>query len=708
MGEGRPVTDMPAALSNLAAIGYGLAALAYLGLSLLIVASWRRRPQGRLLVAATLLTSAWAAIETLGARQHGPSHLDLLLEVGRSGAWLALLLFILRLRLPENAPVPAPLRLLQILGTALTGSLLLALIFPLIAPGQPVAARWLIDTGLVTLAVLGLVAVEQVYRSTRAEDRWSIKFLCLGLGGLFAYDLYLYANGALFRAIDTEVWAARGYVCALVAPLIAVSAARNPQWAAPVGLSRSMVFHTASLLGAGVYLILMAGAGYYLRLFGGEWANVVQTVFVFASALLLILILFSGTLRARVRVFLSKHFFSYRFDYREEWLKFTRTLSEGEPGEHLCERAVQALARLVESPGGALWMKEENAGYQRAAHWNWSDIEGFEPATSPFVQWLAHKQWVIDLGELQARDERYPDLQTPDWLTRANDAWLVIPLVLHDEVLGFIVLKHSLGKVSFNWEVSDLLKVAARQAATQLAQMRASNSLIVARQFESFNRTTTFVIHDLKNLVAQLSLLLANAEKHKHNPEFQADMLETVESAVARMNKVLAQLRRGSENEQTRAVSLADILRDAAASKRAFKLQPELDLPPQTLEVRADRERLIRAIGHLLQNALEATPQTGRVALSARSEGDTAIIEIRDNGAGMDQDFIRDRLFQPFDSTKGAGMGIGAYECRETIRALGGRVEVESTPGLGTVFRLTLPLDKQGIGMTDNRMGVAA
>ena len=223
--------------------------------------------------------------------------------------------------------------------------------------------------------------------------------------------------------------------------------------------------------------------------------------------------------------------------------------------------------------------------------------------------------------------------------------------------------------------------------------MRASNQLIVARQFESFNRTTTFIIHDLKNLIAQLSLLLANAEKHKHNPEFQADMLDTVENAVVRMNKVLTQLRRGGDDARIQSVALAEILNEAAASKKAFKLRPQLELPPDGLRVQAERERLTRAIGHLLQNALEATPTTGQVTLRAHEESGQAIIEIIDTGSGMDEAFIRTRLFQPFDSTKGAGMGIGAYECRETLRALGGSIEVDSTPGSGTRFRLTLPLD---------------
>lgn len=684
---------MPDTLLLLAAVGYGLAALAYLGLSGLIVASWRRRPQGRQLVLATGLSAIWGAFSALTALGALPPQLGLAAEVARNGAWLALLLYILQLRLPSDAALPAPIRLIRILSGILVGVLLLASVYPFIAPTQPVLARWAGNLGLVLLTVMGLVLTEQVYRSTRPEDRWAIKFLCLGLGGLFVYDFYLYANAALFNAVDAQVWAARGYVAALVTPLIAVSAARNPEWAAPVGLSRSMAFHTASLLAAGIYLLLMASAGYYLRLFGGEWGDVVQTVFVFAAAMLLVLLMFSGTLRARLRVFLSKHFFSYRYDYREEWLNFTRTLTEGRPGEQLCERAVEALAGLLESPGGALWMREGDAGYQRASHWNWADLQGTEPADAPFIQWLSSKQWVVDLDEMKVRRDLYGDLSTPAWLEHADNAWLVVPLMLHEELLGFVVLKHSLGNVTFNWEVSDLLKVAARQAAAHLAQMRASNQLIVARQFESFNRTTTFVIHDLKNLIAQLSLLLANAEKHKHKPEFQADMLDTVANAVTRMNKVLAQLRRSSDATRAQSVALSDILNEAVASKQAFKLRPALELPPASLRVRAERDRLTRAIGHLLQNALEATPPTGQVTLRGFEEAGRAIIEIVDTGCGMDDEFVRTRLFQPFDSTKGAGMGIGAYECRETLRALGGNIEVDSTPGLGTHFRLSLPLD---------------
>ena len=202
------------------------------------------------------------------------------------------------------------------------------------------------------MAILGMILVEQVYRNTPVRQRWGIKFACLGIGGIFAYDFYFYSDALLLKQINPEIWAARGIINALVVPLIAVSAARNPDWSLGIAVSRRILFYSVALFGAAAYLLAMAAAGYYLRFFGGSWGTVMQVSFLFGAIVLLLAVLFSGTLRSWLRVFISKHFFSYNYDYREEWLRFTRTLAEGEHG--LEERVIQALAQLVESPAGGL------------------------------------------------------------------------------------------------------------------------------------------------------------------------------------------------------------------------------------------------------------------------------------------------------------------------------------------------------------------
>lgn len=255
-----------------------------------------------------------------------------------------------------------------------------------------------------------------------------------------------------------------------------------------------------------------------------------------------------------------------------------------------------------------------------------------------------------------------------------------------------MVLADSLGKVKFDWEISDLLKTAARQAAAHLAQARAAEALTVARQFESFNRAAAFVVHDIKNLVAQLTLLLANAQRHKHKPEFQEDMLATIESSIARMNRMLVKLHDKPEVTGAGAVKLDEMLEEVIRSKNAFSLKPVLEVQSPELRVRADREKLTRVVGHIVQNAIEATPYLGKVGVTlARQEGWAEVV-VTDTGVGMDEAFIRERLFRPFDSTKGTGMGIGAYECKAYVQELGGDITVDSQLGQGSRFTLRLPL----------------
>ncbi len=278
--------------------------------------------------------------------------------------------------------------------------------------------------------------------------------------------------------------------------------------------------------------------------------------------------------------------------------------------------------------------------------------------------------------------------------------------MLHDDLMGFAVLSRSPLRRRLNWEDHDLLKTAGRHAASHLAQFETAQQLADARQFEACNRLSAFVVHDLKNLVAQLSLLVANAAKHMHKPGFMEDAVRTVDHSVAKMNKLLAQLRSGVVVSDGQApASLAVMLDEVVRGKSARKPVPVLELDAEDVLVRADRERFMMVLGHVVQNAQDATPPEGHVQLRYRRDGEAALIEVVDDGCGMDEGFVRERLFRPFDTTKGAaGMGIGAYEARETVRGMGGEVEVESVPGAGTTFRIRLPV----VGSARNVAGTIA
>jgi putative PEP-CTERM system histidine kinase len=682
---------------SIGTLSYAAAAAAYCFLSVLLIVSWRGRIAGALLTIAALLTVLWAG--TMAYQATGPNAVKLpgeVLEILHKAGWFAFLFVLLGYARANDRASEQRLRRLAF------GSLSACVLVAMLAvglrllPDSDLMRDMRFLTGIVVpgiMALGGMLLVEHLYRNTNPQQRWSLKFLCLGLGGFFAFDFYLFSDAMLFRRINGEIWDARGVVAVLVAPLLAVSAARNPTWSLSVSVSRQVVFHSTTLLGAAGYLLVMATAGYYIRFFGGTWGGLLQITFLFGAGVLLVLMLFSGVVRARLKVFLSKHFFSYRYDYREEWLRFTRSLSEIQDGSRVQERCIEALAQLVESQGGALWLRQEDGRFARTSQWNLPSVEVEDIEEGEFSRYLARRQWVVDLDEIRTSPEVYESVGLPQAISSVPQAWLVVPLVLNETLHGMVLLQRSRGRLSLNWEISDLLKTAGTQAASYVAQAQAADALARAKQFESFNKMSAFVVHDLKNLVAQLSLLLRNAQKHKHNPEFQEDMLGTIESSVAKMNKILMQLRSGGlPIEKPVAVSLAPIVRRAVEAKQVYDPKPRLMADAADILVVASPERLERVVGHLVQNALEATPPDGQVDVIVGRKGGDAYVEVRDTGRGMSAEFVRDSLFKPFESTKSNGMGIGTYESREYIRELGGTMDVESTPGTGTRFVISLPL----------------
>jgi putative PEP-CTERM system histidine kinase len=555
-------------------------------------------------------------------------------------------------------------------------------------------------TGLLA-AILALLCVEQVYRNTVETARWAVKFLCLALFAMFVFEGVLYTDALLFGRFEYGWWAARGYANALIAPLVAISAARMPDWRLEMRLSRKVVFHSATLLASGIFLLAVSGIGYGLRFAGGAWGSVAQLVLLFAAAVGLLALIASGKLRARIKVLLNKHFFSYRYDYRNEWLKLTDLIAQptqaDDPQGSLAQRSLRGLAELVDSPASRLWLRNDAGSWVDTVRRNLSEREPMA-GDEALPQFMADRNWIVDVHEWRAHPGRYDGLALPPWLTQDAQAWLMVPLVLHDQMIGFVQLQQPTSPIVLDWEVRDVLKTAGRQVAGYLAVQDTVEKLVQARQFDSFNRMSAFVVHDLKNLVAQLSLLLKNAARHRDNPEFQQDMLETVENVLERMQGLLRQLRVGTRPiEQAAPVDLLPALQAAIAAKRGHRIEPSLhiDHTVEAVEVVAHRDRLERVVGHLIQNALEATPAGGSVRVSAQCERDTVQVEVTDTGRGMSREFIETKLFRPFSSTKEHGMGIGAFESREYIRELGGSLAVRSTEGTGTTFTLTLPAHRR-------------
>ena len=555
----------------------------------------------------------------------------------------------------------------------------------------------LFETVGLVLAFTGLVLTEQMLRNAPDSLRNAMRLCAAGIGGQFAYDLFLFSQAQLLGELDAAAWSLRGVFTAVLLLPFTLGAIRMPSSEARLFVSRHVVFYTSAFVAVGMYLCFMALGGFFVRRYGGSWGNALQIVFLCGAAGILVWLLLSESPFRRLRVFITTHFYRNKYDYRVEWMRFMQTLSAPDEPD-LYRTAVRAVAQIFGCPGGLLMLKDEGAQHFRLrATWPESydgtlDCGAISEKDALPV-FLRERQWVVDLREYREKPEIYGGLEIPAWL-HASSPWRVItPLLVGSELIGFLVLRSPPEPFSMNFEDRDLLKIVGRNVAVQIAQHRADEKLSESRQFDAYNRFAAFVMHDLKNSVAQLQLLVTNAARHRNNPVFVDDAIGTIQNTSERMTRLIEQLQSREMQGTSRNVDVAAIARGAVARSAARNPPVNLQVGDRELWMRADPERLGAVFDHVIRNAQEATPPTASVTLRIDAAEDEARIHFIDEGAGMDAEFVRERLFRPFDSTKGSkGMGIGAYQSREYARWLGGDVEVQSTPGKGTDFCIRLPL----------------
>jgi len=683
---------------NIGLYSYIGASIAYAVFTVLMLFSWRSSLQGKLLFVAMLVSTLWA-MTAVRISLHDESFFLMYRcgEVLRYVAWYVFLFKLFDAAGSEPGVVAGYRRFTKI---ALPASLLFA---ALLIINEVVASIDLFSgqtelsyTGNLVLALFGVAILEQVFRNMSSQYRWSMKYLFLGAGGIFIYDFYLYADALLFRTIDKDIWDARGFVHVIAVPLLAVASARIKNWSLNLFVSRDVVFTTTAIMVGGVYLLAMAIGGYYLREYGGSWGSVVQVMFVVLAIVFLFAVMTSSQLKARVKVFLGKHFYKNKYDYRIEWLSLTDSLNEADPAKGSYQQSIESMAKIVEAKAGMLWMKDDKGAVINLDSWHCRHIEDELEANSSLISFLEQTGYVINLHELGSHADEYTGLELPTWLVAHEEAWLVVPLLSTGELVGFIVLASPLVQRPINWEDRDLLKAAAKQVTSHLIVLKTSAQLAEAKQFEVFSRLSAFMVHDLKNIAAELALVSRNAKKHIANPAFLEDAFDTVENASRDINRLLEQLRnKRMEDEKKVRVDLLPLVQEVTASR-----QHELPAPRFVAQVEhafavLQRDRLKNVIIHLVENAQQATEDSGEIMVSVSRDGHMYRIEIRDTGHGMDEAFVRERLFKPFDTTKGnAGMGIGMFESREFIRQLGGDVLVESRPGKGTVITLKIPAEQ--------------
>lgn len=677
---------------------YGLACLASLGLVLLLAV--RRITPHWSLVGLAVTTLAWAAIG-LGASLgiDGAAPLYRPADFLRSAALLLLVDHALR-RLSCSHQTPSRRRFGSFVAPS-AGILALAL-GALVWIGLPDAHFWAL-IGHVGLAVAGLFLIENLLQASRPDALWSTKHLLIGAGAIFAFDLFYYTDALLLMRVDDTLRVAQPAIATLAFPLMLISARRLRDVKIDLPVSRSLVVGTTALLASGVYILSIAAIAYLIRGLGWSWGPTLQLVFLFGAAMVLLVLLSSTSIRHGGRRFIERNIFTFAYDYRREWLRLVESMAGGPiDGEQdnlsLDQRALKATAALMDADGGALFMRSGQGGLKFKASWNIA-IEDRAPGSPPeaLMEALSTARPALvldDPGHLPAdlRAEIEP------WLATFKTPWILLALIARNEIVGLAIITRPRMKRRLTFEDFDLLAIFANQLGSYLTVEALARHVAETEHFERLSKHVTFVAHDLKNVISQLSLVLQQAKDHAHNPAFVSDTFLTIGDAVERMKRLMQKVQEGAgQAVPLQPVDLASLARKAEMAGRVDRFESVED------EVLVDAEPAVleALLDHLIDNARDACEQADEaaegdtapsVALTLKKEDRQAVLELVDRGVGMSAGFIETELFKPFRSTKKAGFGIGMYQCRDWIERWRGRLDIESRPGHGTTVRIILPL----------------
>ena len=553
----------------------------------------------------------------------------------------------------------------------------------LLAPARAAAVVQL----LLTIGIL--VGLEACLRTSRGTNRRRVKYLVLGLGGIFLIRFYILSQMLLFQTVVPLYFKTTCATLFLGTLLLALPIARDQLRETDISVSRQIVYRSVVVVLLGLYLFVIAALGSVLTYLQIPEETFWGSIVVFVTALTLTAVLLSDRLRFRLQRFVAFHFYPTKYDYRQQWILFTKRMSSRLTAAEIGRELIEGVAEASGATDGAVYLSESAAApYRLSGHIGQSRFVPVLDGGSMMAEWLHHQQAPRLLPSEVAGSLATPPLASG----------IAAPLRWRDSVIGFVILGPERTGAEYTLEDLEFLSTVAEQAAGTLVTARLSESMAQAREVETVDRVAGAVIHDIKNSVSALSMLSRNALRHFNDPEFQRDAITTLARTVDRMRRLLAKLSApGGEAQPLRlqAVDLADIVLEATApiaGDARVRLVRDLGAVGPVM---GDREALLRVVQNLVTNATEAIGEHGTIAVTLAEAQDQAILTVSDTGCGIPEEFLRQHLFSPFRSTKKGGWGIGLYQSKQIVERHQGEILVESIEGTGTTFRVKLPLRRE-------------
>ena len=552
------------------------------------------------------------------------------------------------------------------------------------------------------VTVLALMNLEGTYRAAVGTMLWRIKFMILGLGLIYIVRAYTNSQALLFHnTLNLSLQTVNAMATLFGSALILRSLFRAGHFNTEVYPSRSVLQSSLTVMLAGVYFFVVGVFAKVVQFFGGDTAFTLKAFVILVVVVLAAVLAFSDRMRQHARRFMSRHFQLPLYDYRSMWRRFTEeTTSCVKPAE-LCQAIVKFLAEIFETLSVTIWLVDDKR-------------ENFTLASSTFLSETKANDLKLQSTEVMAIIPALEKHSVPVDIDASNESWaallrqihpdefrsggnrVCVPLIGGGQMLGVIILGDRVKGAPFSWQDFDLLKCLADSVAAGLLNIQLSRKLLQAEQLEAFQTMSTFFVHDLKNTISTLNLMLQNLPENFDDPEFREDALRGIAKTVAHINHLIQRLGQLRGRLQIKPVTtdLNELVFTALADMEAT---PQINLVKSIRplpKILLDQEQMIKVVTNLVFNAKEAVSSTGEIRIETSQNNGWAVLSVSDNGCGMNPEFLNHSLFRPFQTTKKNGLGIGLFQSKMIVEAHQGKIQVESQPGSGTTFRIILPIPK--------------
>ncbi len=552
-------------------------------------------------------------------------------------------------------------------------------------------------------AVLVLMNLERTYRAAVGTMRWRIKFMIVGLGVLFAVRTFTASQLLLAPVIDPQFQMQLVDISALLVACVLIlrSLFREGHFDSDVYPSHAVLQSSLTIFLAGIYLLVIGILWKVVTWFGGGAQFELKAFVVLAAIVFFTVIALSERARFYISRFISRHFQRPLYDYRTVWRKFTEATASCANQTELALAAIKSTTDIFQALSVSIWLVDEKkeslllAGSNFLSEAKAAELALPKSAVSEMLQHLKNHREPVDIdAAIEPWAKTLRECHPEKFHAGANR--ICVPMIVGDELIGFMLLGDRVGGAEFSWQDFDLLKCIGDQVAAGLLNTRLSQKILQAKELEAFQTMSAFFVHDLKNTANTLNLMLQNLPVHFDDPAFRADALRGIGKTVTHINRLIGRLGSIRNELQIKPVE-ADLnalvnkslegWEDLAGMKLVKEFQP---LP----KILVDAEQFLKVATNLIFNAREAVTRDGEVQIKTFQQDGWAVLAVSDNGCGMSREFLERSLFKAFQTTKKTGLGIGMFQSKMIVEAHRGRIEVESEPGQGTTFRVLLPLTK--------------